>query len=250
MRCTHVFASTCRHVVRRKCVRPVAVSVGQGQRSPTHGGVSMLARRLLSCARAYTRAWLVTAMPGSRALTPAAYCCHHTPCHVRHAAARGTVATAHRLAAQPARLASAPVVCRARFVAQRCISAASGATSPVSEAAAAPAGDVPAPAGAQATTSSHKVVTFYCLTRVEDPHGEVEKHKAFCQVCASPETGPARVAWHSFAHTHTAAAADSTACASNAHSATTSRAASTSTSRASTPSCLAAAPTLWRMRSG
>jgi hypothetical protein len=165
-------------------VRPVAISVEH--RSP-YGGVSMLARRLLSCARAHTRAF--TAMPaGSRALTPTTACfSRHAQCHVRHAAARGT---AHqRLAVQPARLglASPPVASPARLATQRVSAAASGTTSPVSEAAASPAGDVSAPAGAHtATPSSHKVVTFYCLTRVEDPHGEVEKHKAFCQVCTPP----------------------------------------------------------------
>jgi hypothetical protein len=40
--------------------------------------------------------------------------------------------------------------------------------------------------------ASHKLVTFYCLARVEDPHAEVEKHKAFCQVRRRTRARPRR----------------------------------------------------------
>jgi hypothetical protein len=106
---------------------------------------------------------------------------------------------APRLAAQPQPLAAAPLARRAlrlpgslqaahaapvsaarRYI---CLPAAAQQQSVAGAATAAGASaatGVP-PATADASIK-HKLVTFYCLTHLEDPHAEVARHREFCLV--------------------------------------------------------------------
>jgi hypothetical protein len=105
---------------------------------------------------------------------------------------------APRLSAQPQAVAAAPLARRALrlpgslhaahaapVAAARRYVAAAATAAQQSDAAAAPAARAAAaapPATADASGKKHKLVTFYCLTRLEDPHAEVARHREFCLV--------------------------------------------------------------------